>query len=381
MEQIEYILKIFFYIVFTILIYISAKKHYGKEVLKRNYTYNNGKIIIEHKKTPVHFPIIYIILFAVLFGIYSINVSVKPYTSDRGYYARAFGNTNYNYQLPKGYAFLTKILYYISENPDFLFFTVSFLIIMVILLVYRKCEMSNPEGLLLLFISLYFIYGFHLLKQGIALVFGTMSIWYILKKKKLGALFWGISAILFHESALILIPIELALIINLNKKWKRIMIYLILIVITFTLPLIAEYFSKIIDSLFPSLSNEVGDYFNDLKFSLSGVATALKGMPVYIITVISMIKRKSMSKIINNYDKYMILSVFTSITYVLSSYMYWMYRFGLYCMFFVFMFFGEILKRIENHKEKVIYILAVYGITAFLTIRYLSQMFFIYGGF
>ena len=61
--------------------------------------------------------------------------------------------------------------------------------------------------------------------------------------------------------------------------------------------------------------------------------------------------------------------------------MYWMYRFGLYSMFFVFMFFGEILRKIDSNKEKTIYILAVYGITAFLTIRYLSQMFFIYGGF
>lgn len=380
MEQIEYVLKILAYIIFTILIYISAKKKYGKKIFQRNYTYNNGKIIREYNETPVHFSKICIIFYAVLFGLYSIVVSVKPYASDRGYYARAFGNVNYNYQLPKGYAFFTKILYYISENPDFLFFAVSFFIIIIVLLVYRKFEISNPEGLLLLFTSLYFIYGFHLLKQGIAIAFGTVSIWYILKKKKIGALFWGIIAVLFHESAFILIAVSLAL-INSNKKWKRITVYLISLTIVLSFSVFSAYFSDTIALLFPSFGIEMRDYFKNLNFSDSGLATALKGMPVYIITAISMIKRKKISKTINNYDKYMILSVFTSITYILSSYMYWMYRFGLYSMFFVFMFFGEILRKIDNNKEKTIYILVVYGITAFLTIRYLSQMFFIYGGF
>lgn len=380
MEQSVYILKIAVYILYVLLIYMSAKKFKDKEIYKKDYSLNNGKIVIKSNKISIQFSKLYIILYALLFGLYSITVSVKPYSSDRGYYAKVFGNTIYDYQLPKGYSFFTKILYYISENPDFLFFAVSFFIIIIILLVYRKFEISNPEGLLLLFTSLYFIYGFHLLKQGIAIAFGTVSIEYILKKKKIRALFWGIIAVLFHESALILIVVSLAL-IDSNKKWKRIAIYLISITIALSFSVFAAYFSDTIARLVPSFGIEMGDYFKDLNFSSSGLATALKGMPVYIITAISIIKRKKISKTINNYDKYLILSVFTSITYILSSYMYWMYRFGLYSMFFVFMFFGEILRKIDSNKEKTIYILAVYGITAFLTIRYLSQMFFIYGGF
>ena len=63
MEQIEYVLKILAYIIFTILIYISAKKKYGKKIFQRNYTYNNGKIIREYNETPVHFSKICIIFY------------------------------------------------------------------------------------------------------------------------------------------------------------------------------------------------------------------------------------------------------------------------------------------------------------------------------
>ena len=380
MEQIVYVLKIIFYIIYIWLIYISTKKISDKEVTKKEYSLKQGKIIIQRKKKTINISKISIILFALLFGLYSSIVSVRPYASDRAYYARLYGNSILEYQLPAGYAFLTKILYNISENPDFLFFAISFLMVVIILCVYRNFEDANTDGILLLFTSLYFIYGFHLLKQGIAIVLGTVSILNIFNKKYLKAILWLVIAVLFHEAALILIPIEIAL-IGSKKKSIRIVEYLSLIIITIGFSAFAEHISSTITSIMPSLENDMGNYFSGLTLNSNNIATAIKGIPVYVITVVSFLKRKELSKDIKNYDKYMVLSIFTSLTYILSAYMYWTYRFGLFCMFFVFMFFGKIIKIIKNRKEKQIYLIVVYGGTGFLTIRYLSQMFFIYGGF
>lgn len=380
MQELTYSLKIVLYMIFIIIVFFIAKRDSEKEKIIKNYKLNGSKIIINSNKSSMNFSKLGIIVCSVIFGLYSVIVSVKPYASDRGYYVALFGNHSLEYQLTKGYAFFTKIIYCISDNPDFLFFSVGFIIMLMALTLYRKYEHSNYLGLLLLLFSLYFIYTFHLLKQGIAIALGAFCITNIINKKFAKAVIYGVISVLFHESALILIMISMVL-IGAKSKFLRFVEYFTLIIFTVGFAVFAQRFSNIIGILSPSLNIELGEYFNKLSLSSAGFSTAVKGLPVYIITIIAIIKRKQLQNLIKNYNNYMILACFTSFTYLLTAYMYWMYRFGLYSMFFVCMFFGQILENLSNKKEKIFYIFTVYGLTFFLTLRYLFQMFFHFGGF
>lgn len=372
MQYIEYLFKIFYYFMFAITIYKFAKFSFKK------YKSNNVLENMRNNKR-VKISMIFCLVGALIFGFYSMIVSKIPYASDRGYYAMAYGETFLNYQLPKGYLFLTNILSLISDNPNFLFFSIGFIVMFTTLILYRNTKISNPHGLLLLLFSLFFIYDFHLIKQGLAIIIGNISFLYFFEKKYVKSLFWLVIAIFFHESAFLIIPIYLFL-IGSKSKIGRFFEYLIIIAIIFLFSDIALNFSNKIYSLFPSFGVELKDYFVNLSFSSAGLQTAMKGIPVYILSFLLIKKRDKFANEVENYDKYMVLSIFVSLTYILSSYMYWMYRFGLYGTFFVYMAFGIIFDKL-NKKEKLFYAISVYGLTFFFTIRYLFQMFFTYGGF
>lgn len=380
MQELIYSLKILLYIIFVLIVFLIAKKDSKREKQIKEYKLSGSKIIANCNNVPMNFSKFGIIVCAIIFGLYSVIVSVRPYASDRSYYVLLFGNNILEYQLPKGYAIFSKLIFNISNNPDFLFFSVGFIIMLLTLILYRKCEDSNYYGILLLFFSLYFIYTFHLLKQGIAIAFGSFCLMNLINRRFIKAVIYGIIAYLFHESALILIPIALILLGG-KSKTLRFAEYIVAIAFVLGFAVLAQRISNIIGGLFPSLNTEFGTYFNNLAFSGEGLATAIKGLPIYYITIISMVKRKELQNTITNYNKYMILSCFVSFTYLLTAYMYWMYRFGLYGMFFVCIFFGKILKNLRNKKERLIHGFIVYGFTIILTLRYLYQMFFNYGGF
>jgi len=312
-----------------------------------------------------------IILISVIFGCYSVYVSAKPYFADRAYYAIAYGNRVYDYQMPKLFLSLTKFLFNIDSNPDFLFFSVSFLIIFIIFIAYKKFENANYYGFLLLAFSLFFIFDFHMLKQGLAVAFGTLFLIYLLKKKYIIAVIWLLVSINFHESALILIPIGILLIGSANRI-IRFLGYSLFFFIPFCFSGFSNSMSSIMMEIFPSFGSEFKTYFSNLSFSASNIAASIKGLPFYIITFFGLTQRKKYVNLVPNYDKYMYLSIFVSLSYIISSYMYWMFRFSFFGYFLVCMFFGSVIKFIENKKQKFLYVTMVYGSTFIIT----SDVFF-----
>ena len=149
--------------------------------------------------------IVTLTILSVLFGLYSsVGMSIAQ-TEDRIVYAQTFFE-NITDSHTVGLNFLYKILTPFSNNPKILFFTVAFLSVFLILLAHRLNNDAQPNTLLYLVLSQCFIYSFYLLKQAPAIGLAALATTMLLQEKTLLSLLFLVLAILFHESALIIIP-------------------------------------------------------------------------------------------------------------------------------------------------------------------------------
>ena len=107
----------------------------------------------------------------------------------------------------------------------------------------------------------------------------------------------------------------------------------------------------------------------------NNILTILKGISYYLILIIVLSKRNDLKNKIEEYDKKLILIVFTLFFILFSFYMYWTFRFSLYFYLPIFIFIFQV----KNNKKKLINILMISSVT--LTLRELILVFFKYGGF
>ena len=375
MEKIVYILKIICYFIFVFIMYQSAKR----------YRYKQLKSNANHKYRDIErISIICIFILAIIMGGYSLICGQIPYGGDRGNYATRFSSDIHKEFVKNnslGLYYLQEFLHIFSYKPELLFFVVPFLYLFITLVAYRMCEDVEPLAILLMGLSLYCLFGFYMFKQCMAIAFIAVSFVAFTKKKKLlfiGSIFL---ALCFHESSWIVIPLYIASIGSKNK-FIRIVEYILIIVCVIFFSQINQILIQL-TSFIPGMDKQISGYLDEsggMEGDLN-VLTAFKGLPYYIITIVGFLKREQLKEKIKNYDTYMIFSVFASATTVLSSFMYWMWRFGAYCYFPIFVFASLIHRELEDNKEKVYfkYILVVIFFT--LVLKQLSQYYFYYGGF
>ena len=140
---------------------------------------------------------------------------------------------------------------------------------------------------------------------------------------------------------------------------------------------------RISGTLIPQLLTELQSYIDDtgaMKVSLN-IPTTVKGFPFYLITIYGFRRRKEYIASIRHYDKYMLMSFFVSITILLSAYMYWMWRFGTFFYFPIFVFASQLASVNKDDKQDRLFSLLLMVSLGFFTLRYLWRIFYIYGGF
>ncbi len=370
MNYLIYILKILTYILIAILFYFAC----GGIRVKQSITLKTKSI---HRKPKIG--IISMIVLSAIFGWYSIIVSSYPYTADRHNYALRF---DWNNPWTVGLNAVARFLHLFTNDVNSLFFTISFLCALLTLFAYRISREGQKEAILLLTCSDYLIFSFAGLKQAPAMALGCIAFVLLLRKKYLFSVLSLIVAILFHESAYALIPLFLICVVGKNR-WLRYISYLCMVAFLFFFSGMTRVSLGIIGKYLPDLLNETS-YYQDSSGGISvsyNFLVALKGLPIYIITLFALCKRSQLKNRIVDFDKYFIVSVFTSVVILLSTYSYWMKRFALLCYEPVFIFASELYNRDDNREEahNFLYILVI--ITAFFTLRYLFQIFFLYGGF
>lgn len=350
-------------------------------LVERYTLYRDGNRIKLQSRQQYNVSIVTIILLSLLFGLYSIAITRIPYALDRAYYALTFSE-NWVNPHSVGLNLLYAILIRISSDPKILFFTVTFLCTLLVLLAHKVNHEAKLNTLVYLVLSEFFIYSFYFLKQAPAMALAAIATTLLLQEKKLLALLLLVLAILFHESALIIIPVYI-LILFADIPWVRRSSYILMVlVVIFFMP-----FTKVLVGLLEKLALES---LSDLSFYFGNagligepinIPTTLKGVPFYLITLYGFRRRKEYIDRIQHYDQYMVMSVFVSITVLLSAYMYWMWRFGTFFFFPIFVFASQLASVNKDDKQDRLFSLLLMASLGFWTLRYLWRMFYLNGGF
>ena len=350
-----YIIKIIFYFTIIFSFYFCAKR-----------SLNRGKKL----------PFLVIIFFSLILGYYAIIVGNPVLSSDReAYYVRYL----YDYSLLDasiGLDFLFTYFRKISYDSNFLWFIFQFIYIALTLTFCRYSRLVSSRALLLLFLSQYPLFGFYALKQSICNAFsiGALLIYFSCDKQSLSVML----AICFHEAGFMLIPIFIALKLWETPIFRRLGTWFIIFVVIL-FPLVQGF-------IFSGILNQAGflasqiDRYVDGSENLSGFMTTLKGIHFYIITYVGFKYRNVVNFKIENYDKFLFLSLYCSATIMVSSVMYWYFRFSMLASLLVFIFAVRLKNELELKGYSIKWFYVVVWCLFLLSLKDLSQYYFVYGG-
>lgn len=364
MDALLYTIKIIVYFLIIFLFYIVANKFRTK----RSFLFLS-------------------IILCILFGLYSVWCGKYPYVSDRKNFAFRFEDTTGQYDSfvmneSLGLYGLESILHLFTYDATVLFFSVSFLFMLITMLAYRESSRSTPFSFLFLLLSGYPIFSFYMLKQCMAMAFISLGYGFFTRGKKIRSFLCLIVAILFHEVAWIVVPLLLALKLGKNRCLKSFLL-IIMALVTIFFQKINVFMLSVASRIIPSLKGQISSYLDkagSISSSGSGIVTVFKGLPFYYLFGVAIKERKRLSAVYEGYDDYLITTAFVSMSIVLSGFMYWMFRFGLIFYMPVSDFSSIIYSSLETRKEKALFVLFTIFLPLLLSLRLMSQYFFYYGG-
>lgn len=364
MKAVEYILRIISYFVMVYFIYGNLKSNY------QNYEQGNSK----HKIS--YFNIAVISLIVAVWAVLNFNVDFE----DHAIYGYQFELRSYNpgYRQSYGLGLVWDFLHLFTYNRNTMFRFMIFGGTFLTLTAYRKDKSIKPQAMLILLLSEYFLYSFAAIKQFIATGFSFMFFADFSNNKKLRSIIWIPLAIMFHEMAYILIPIFFALYFEKNKLFKNCMICGATVLLLF--PAVANKALPYVFNLVPDMEQQIDIYMNAGGLILqSNYATILKGLPFYVGCIIPKFIEKEQKLHVPNYNLGNALTILSSVFVLGSFYNYWYFRFS---YLFMLPVFSHIVNITENTKSsdvkgmKKLIILSLAG----LTLKYMLQMYFKYGG-
>ncbi len=379
MVGVVYALKILFYFMFVALLFISAN---SKHRITR-FTLNSRNLLDYDTKKQISF--VLIIISSAIIGYYAIICGQKPYVSDRESYAFRFSNAEFSDWVKNdslGIFVIECVLHFFTNNPDCLFFTISFLCLSVTLITYNRYEGADKNCLLFLGLSSYVYYSFFILKQASATAFISLAFAYYFKGKKIPFIISLIIAICFHESAWIMIPIFFLLRYSDSKTIRRgFIIALIVGVVLFdfiTMTAIRVF------SIIPGISSQLAPFVDantgKIIRSGTGIITSFKGAPYFYILFWGIIRKRDLENKIKNYNAYIIVLSFVSATFLMSQYMYWMWRFGSLCYFPCFVFASMLCQKLGKKDRQILFFPLVI-MFSLLTLYALYEYYYVWGGF
>lgn len=359
----EYFIKLSLFIFLVFSLYFIAKQFYLKK-----------------KKLPWFF----IILYSVLFSLYSVYIGASPMVNDRAnYYAHFFSGRDISKDsIAVNYIF--NILRGITSDPNSLPMTFGFLSNLIALTAYRYYKQITPEVLLFIFSSLFTIFTFYAYKQAPANALAALSFAIFFSKMKRFPKILFLSAsvflsILFHEVGYALIIVFPCLFLW-GNKYVRGVGYILLPIFMVAFPFIYRYLLGNIGLVSESLGNQSAHYAEGGGEGM-GALPVLKGMYFYLITYVGIKYRKDLLSKIPDYDRYLFLSVIASFTFLTTAINYWYFRFSFVFVFPVFYFAYNIyINKTKYKKTYINWYYFAFLICLGMTVKQLIQYFYRYGG-
>ena len=366
--------------VYTILILLSY--------FKAKYGYaTNRNTLMKKRKRPL-ITIVSAIALTILFTLYNVLVTMQGIktdniTGDRLIYSMNFAGLAEAGSL--GLVLLIKFIRLFTDNSEWLFYGTTFICVMITFISFRKVEDTTSNAVLFLVLTQWVFCTIVNLKQCYSVAFSTIFFVFALKrnsiKNVLGCLVSILMAILFHPTGYILLIVYPCMLFAKSNRSVNTILVLCIFIFIFFIP-IAQISIKLTRVIAPSLSDKLYQYFGsgDISFADNAISF-VKGLPFYYITVIGFLRRKKLSVIVKNYNKYLVLSIFASLVYLLSIYNEWLFRLIYLFYFPIAIFWGQLFKYNINKLSKVIDCVIVLGGLAVVLYRYIMLMYINYGGF
>jgi transmembrane protein EpsG len=343
-------------LIVMIVINIAFLSHYFSRRLKiLDKPLLNQTVLFGNKS-----PVFNILFITIILSVYSAYLATSGDLTDPIRYAWSFlyrypayyGSleTIISSKTEVGFLLLNMAIDYLTDDPYWLFLSIALIITFINL--YTATKISNRYGLIifLYLISIYFFQSTYLLRQALAVSFANLALLAYLKDLKIRYFLLSIVASTFHATAIILFPIFFIF-----KKTKNAKSYLNIIVVTVV---VFFLFGSVFNTIL-STTPYIGQYINSENFNLSqggGTLTVIfKGLPFYFLTIIALVKRKSLKQIMFKADFYIICSVFYSISWLLSYNMYWFFRMGWYFLLPTLALVPIVFSTIKNPKERFLY--------------------------
>lgn len=189
-----------------------------------------------NKSASLVFELLFIIIFSIILS--QRNILDSPDTNDYFQFFNSINFTNFNiYRFEIGFKVYTLIFKILINDFRIYLFSFPFLFSLLFLVIIRKSIKLNPGLIYLIVLLAYFgiYYSGIVIRQSIALALVSLVIvnYFNNGKLKINDLFIIFISIIFHNSALIIIPIFLISMIKIKEKF----IFTILVVLVYFIDL------------------------------------------------------------------------------------------------------------------------------------------------
>ncbi len=351
-------------------------------------------VVRYYRKRNKNLPWVVIFLMSIAYGYYSLMIGSPALGSDRGNYATCYvSNYDVSERESPGLNWAYGILRPISLEPNFLFITFATCYMLLTLIVIRYYRSMSARAFLFLLCSLYPLTGFYLLKQCISQVLASMSLLLILYSSKFNGirlwskkilylvlavfLLWG--AVAFHEAAYVVCLVAVALLFW-HIKMIRVSTLVCSSVGIVVGGLMLRTLLANIGAHSENLANQTTIYADGTEGNVSNIFTFIKGMPFYVMTYIALVWRKRLNVSVEEYDKYLLFLLIISCSTFASSFNYWLYRFSFYFYIPALSFCYWLYVRLKEKGVSGKWYEWSFYITLLLSIKEISQYYFLYGG-
>lgn len=249
-----------------------------------------------------------------------------------------------------GFNLINKLIYNCTEDYRVLFFVTSFIILFLIYKSIWENSENIFQSILLIFIGQFYFYSMNLVRQAIAMSIIVYSFKYIKEKNILKTIISILIATLFHNSALIMIPILLISFMNISNIKK--------ILIGGSILLIQPLMLKLIIWIM-GFTKYIWYYEQGLFTEQISILLLIQNIMIFVIDIYY---QKVYKEKIN--DEYKILSNINFIglcLMVLSSNIPLVFRMVRYCTVFQILLIPKIIGLSDNKTNKSILSVIIYG--------------------
>lgn len=252
--------------------------------------------------------------------------------------------------LEKGFCLFVWLLGLIYKNPQFVFFIISTITIILIVNTLKKYSDSFPISMYLYITTMVYYSAFNGLRQWLACAIIFWAIKYIYENKKIKYILLTLIAATLHSSILIMIPIYFIIQKKKNNRFNFIFL-IIAIIISF--------------SLVP-IFNKINVFFENTKYEkyltvnpLDDGVNILRILVAVIPVVITTIYYKKLTKDDDKASILINLSLINAMFYIIAFNNTYFARFNIYFEPYNLLLYPKIINLIKNKNQKYLMIFMI----------------------